>query len=83
MGESAAAHPAGLTTAQRAALGALLARAARGGVGGLAARAAACRAAGVPPGTLREALLQLVPYVGFPRTLGALQALAGAGLPSP
>lgn len=79
MGESGAAHPNGLTTAQRRALAALVALAARGAVGALAARAEACREAGVPAGALREALLQLVPYVGFPRTLSALGALAAAG----
>lgn len=80
MGDSAGTHPVALTTVQRAALAALAVHAVRGEAGSLPEAARACAAAGVPAAAQREALLQVVPYAGFPRALAALQALAAAGL---
>lgn len=65
----------------RAALGALLAAGATGAPGAVAAAVAAARARGATEGILREALLMLVPYAGFPRALAAFAAAALAPLP--
>ena len=63
-----------------AALGALLAAGAAGLAEAIPALARAALAAGVTPLQLREALLMLVPFAGFPR---ALSTFAAAGLSAP
>jgi 4-carboxymuconolactone decarboxylase len=66
-----------LRPAARAALGALLAYGARGVRGEIPPAVGRCRALALADETVREALLMLVPYAGYPR---ALAALAAAGL---
>jgi 4-carboxymuconolactone decarboxylase len=74
--------PPALTSAQREALGALLGAAAIGAAADTSEAAVRARAAGLGEAALREALLLLVPYAGYPRALTAfgrvLPAAAGA-----
>jgi len=70
----AAPTPRDLTGGERAALGALLAAAALGHTAAVPALVAEVRRAGVPPEALREALLMLVPYAGYPRALATFAA---------
>ena len=79
-GPSPSAEPASrdLTEGERAALGALLAAGAAGRVELVRALVAQAQRLGLAAQVLREALLMLVPYAGYPRALAAF-AVAGLG----
>jgi alkylhydroperoxidase/carboxymuconolactone decarboxylase family protein YurZ len=63
-----------LSPAVRAALGAVLAAGGSGARGEVSAAVAAARKAGAGEGALRETLLMLVPYAGYPRAIAAFAA---------